>query len=52
MPCAVPEARLRVVSRSQLRSSLNSSHLAPFFPPAAVVDILGEGDKVVVGLVP
>ena len=44
---AVPKAKLRAVSRSQLRSSLSLG----LFPSAAVADILGEGDKLVVGLV-
>ena len=44
---AVLKAKLRAVSRSQLHSSLNSYHLISFFPPTAVADILGEGDKVV-----
>jgi hypothetical protein len=37
----------------EAESELRAAHyrLAPFFSPAAVADILGEGDKVVVGLV-
>ena len=53
MPCAVPaapKAKLRAVSRSQLLNSLNSYLLVSSFPPTAVADVLGEGDKVVVGL--
>ena len=47
---AVPKVRLRAVSRSQVfHGLLNSYHLVSFFPPAAVADILGEGDEVVVG---
>ena len=49
---AVPRVRLRAVSRSQcFITLLNSYHLVPFFPPAAVADVLGDGDEVVVGLV-
>jgi hypothetical protein len=48
---AVPKAKLRAVSGSQLLNSLNSYHLVSSFPPTAVADVLGEGDKVVVGLV-
>ena len=45
-------AKLRAIRRSEVFDTLLTSyHLAPFFPPAAVADILGEGDKVVVGLV-
>src|SRR6266566_4358587 len=32
-------------------SVLNSCHLVPCFPPAAVADMLGEGDELVVGVV-
>ncbi len=48
---AVHKAKLRTVSGSQLLNSLNSYHLVSSFPPTAVADVLGEGDKVVVGLV-
>ena len=49
---AVPKVRLRAVSRSQVfQSLLNSYHLVPFLPPAAVADILGDGDAAVPGLV-
>jgi hypothetical protein len=48
---AFPKAKLRAISRPEVfHTLLNSYHLAPFFPPAAVADILGDGDKVV-GLV-
>src|SRR6266487_1134677 len=48
---AVPKVRRRAVSRSQVfHSLLNSYHLVSFFPPAAVADILGDGDEVLLGL--
>ena len=48
---AVPKVRLRAVSRSQVfHSLLNSYYLVPFFPLAAVADILGDGDEVLLGL--
>src|ERR1044071_4634882 len=52
MWCFAPaQVRLRAISRSQLfHSLLYSSYLVPFFPPAAVADILGDGDEVLVGL--
>ena len=43
-------ASFRVKSAAPL-NSLNSYHLVSSFPPTAVADVLGEGDKVVVGLV-
>ena len=48
---AAPRAELRAVSGSQLLNPLNSYYLVSSFPPTAVADVLGEGDKVVVGLV-
>ena len=49
---AVPKVRLIAVSRSQVfHSLLNSYHLVSFFPPAAVADILGDGDAAVLELV-
>jgi len=48
---AVPKARLRASADRSFVVSLNSYHLVSFFPPTRVADILGEGDKAVVGLV-
>ena len=48
---AGPKASLRALSRSQaFHRLLNSYRLVSFFPPAAVADILGEGDEVIVEL--
>ena len=49
---ALPTVRLRAISRSQVIDGLlNSYYLVPFFPPAAVADILGDGDEGALGLV-
>jgi hypothetical protein len=48
---AAPQDEAKSGQRSQLLNSLNSYHLVSFFSPTAVADALGEGDKVVVGLV-
>ena len=45
--CAVPKAKLRAVSRSRFAVQCRLMS----FLPTAVADLLGEGDKLVLGLV-
>lgn len=51
LPSRRVHGKLGAVSRSLLLGSLNSCHLASFFPFAAVADILGNGDEFGVALV-